>query len=228
MPKFVNFGFNLKFLGANFSENLQKADVCSTVPVRLKAVDNNLDEKKKKPHEECSKKNIYIYMFYWQKYLKYCKMQTVDQQCQPRIYLENIPISLNMLLILYSVSQHKTLSQKYHTLHYILFLYEPLVASLLNQSFVIHSDRKKRNAFCEKNKRKVNQNNVASVQYIYLLMFNKRELLVINICCRFVFVAFLPAVYFYRCVDFKPTNVSQAQKHFIHFFQNHNLNIFIF
>lgn len=129
---------------------------------------------KKKIHEECSKKNIYICMFYLQKYLKYYKMQTVDLQCQPRIYLEN------MLLILYSVSEHKTLSQKYHTIHYILFLYEPLVVSLLNQSFVIHSDPKKRIAFCEKNKRKVNQNNVASVQYIYLLMFNKQELLIIN------------------------------------------------
>ena len=61
MPKFVNFGFNLKFLGANFSENLQKADVCSTVPVRLKAVDNNLDEKKKNPTKSVPRKiSIYI------------------------------------------------------------------------------------------------------------------------------------------------------------------------
>lgn len=63
MPKFVNFGFNLKFLGANFSENLRKADVCSTVPVRLKAVDNNLDEKKKKkPRRVFQEKYLYIYV----------------------------------------------------------------------------------------------------------------------------------------------------------------------
>lgn len=61
MPKFVNFGFNLKFLGANFSENLRKADVCSTVPVRLKAVDNNLDEKKN-PRRVFQEKYLYMYV----------------------------------------------------------------------------------------------------------------------------------------------------------------------